>query len=108
MTKSSAWSRGLRESERRAGPGERGAVVSVFYVLAYLGFGAPYLVEVLGSAIGLQATFALVGIAALVLAGVVATASAQFKRSISIAWPIPPATHIDSIPYVPSSAPAGR
>src|SRR5204862_1956884 len=33
----------------------------------------------------------------------VAPARDQFRRSTSIAWPMPPATHIDSMPYVLSS-----
>ena len=34
---------GLRQAEHMASPDERGAVIACYYVLAYLGFGVPYL-----------------------------------------------------------------
>ena len=52
---------GLRETERLSPPDERGATVAVFYALTYLGFAFPYALGALGG-----------GIAALVVAGVVA------------------------------------
>ena len=59
---------GLLETERRAGQDERGSVLAVFYVLAYLGFGAPYLVEGLNSAVGRRGAFAVLSLAALLTA----------------------------------------
>ncbi len=58
---------GLREVERLAPPAERGAVVGVFYGLAYLGMFAPYLLGAIAGA-GLGTRGAL-----LVAAGVAAT-----------------------------------
>jgi MFS family permease len=60
---------GLLETERRAEVDERGAVVAVFYVLAYLGFGAPYLVEALNSVLGRRGAFVALAVAAVCLAG---------------------------------------
>jgi MFS family permease len=40
---------GLRQAEEMAGPDERGAVVACYYVVAYLGFAAPYLAAGLGA-----------------------------------------------------------
>jgi predicted MFS family arabinose efflux permease len=60
---------GLLETERRSDPDERGAVVAVFYVLAYVGFASPYLVEGLNSALGRRGTFAAIAAAALLIAG---------------------------------------
>ncbi len=59
---------GLREAERRADPGERAAVVAIFYVLAYLGFGAPYIIDGLNAGLSRATTFAIVAFAALALA----------------------------------------
>ena len=57
---------GLRQAEQLAGPHDRGAVVACYYVLAYLGFMAPYAVAVLAAALGRAGAFtALAGGAAL-------------------------------------------
>jgi hypothetical protein len=57
---------GLRQAEQLAGPHDRGAVVACYYVLAYLGFTAPYAVAVLTAALGRAGAFtALAGGAAL-------------------------------------------
>ncbi|WP_354702121.1 hypothetical protein DSM112329_02474 [Paraconexibacter sp. AEG42_29] len=40
---------GLRETERLSAPDERGATVSIFYALTYLGFAVPYLLGLLSS-----------------------------------------------------------
>ncbi|HEY8624734.1 MAG TPA: hypothetical protein VIL82_01905, partial [Solirubrobacteraceae bacterium] len=68
---------GLLETERRAGQDERGSVLAVFYVLAYLGFGAPYLVEGLNSAVGRRGAFAVLSLAALLTAVWVGAYSAR-------------------------------
>ncbi|MEO9325345.1 MFS transporter [Nocardioides sp. C4-1] len=39
---------GLRETERRADPAERGATVAVFYAITYLGFALPYVLGAIG------------------------------------------------------------
>jgi len=57
---------GLRQAEQLAGAPGRGAVVACYYVLAYLGFTAPYAVAVLTAALGRAGAFiALAGGAAL-------------------------------------------
>jgi MFS family permease len=48
---------GLRQAEHMAAPDERGAVVACYYVLAYLGFAAPYLAAGLGAAAGKAGAF---------------------------------------------------
>jgi hypothetical protein len=58
---------GLHDAEQLAGPGDRGTVLAAYYVLAYLGFAAPYGVDGLNAGLGKPGTFAaLAGIAALV------------------------------------------
>jgi hypothetical protein len=58
---------GLHDAEQMAGPGDRGTVLAAYYVVAYLGFAAPYGVEGLNAGLGKPGTFAvLAGIAALV------------------------------------------
>jgi hypothetical protein len=57
---------GLHDAEQLAGPRDRGTVLAAYYVLAYLGFAAPYGVDGLNAALGKPGTFAvLAGIAAL-------------------------------------------
>jgi hypothetical protein len=48
---------GLRQAEQMAAPDERGAVVACYYVVAYLGFAAPYLAAGLGAAAGKAGAF---------------------------------------------------
>jgi len=60
---------GLHQAEQLAGPRDRGAVVACYYVLAYLGFAMPYVVDVLNAPLGKPGTFALLAAAAVVLAG---------------------------------------
>jgi MFS family permease len=50
---------GLRETERLAPPDERGASIAVFLTLTYLGFGAPYVFNLLDGSIGTTATLIL-------------------------------------------------
>ena len=60
---------GLRQAEHLAGDRDRGAVLACYYVLAYLGFAAPYAVDALNAALGKPGTFAaLAGGAAAVTA----------------------------------------
>jgi hypothetical protein len=60
---------GLQRASELARPDERGAVVACYYVIAYLGFGAPYLVQALNAAFGRQGTFAALACASVALAG---------------------------------------
>jgi hypothetical protein len=60
---------GLHQAGQLTGPGDRGAVLAVYYVLAYLGFAAPYAVAGLNLALGKPGTFAAAAGAAAVLAG---------------------------------------
>jgi MFS family permease len=60
---------GLRQAEQMAGPNQRGAVVACYYVLAYLGFAAPYLAAGLGAVAGQAGAFGvLAGIAVVIAA----------------------------------------
>jgi MFS family permease len=59
---------GLRETERLADPGERGATVAVFYALTYVGFAFPYLLGAIGG--GIPALLVALAVALLSLATV--------------------------------------
>jgi MFS family permease len=50
---------GLRETERLAPASERGASIAVFLALTYLGFGAPFLFDLLDGLTGASATLTL-------------------------------------------------
>jgi MFS family permease len=60
---------GLHQAEQLAGPGDRGTVLAVYYVLAYLGFASPYAVAGLNLALGKPGTFTAAAVTAAVLAG---------------------------------------
>jgi hypothetical protein len=60
---------GLHDAEQLAGPRDRGTVLAAYYVLAYLGFAAPYGVDGLNAALGKPGTFALLAVVAAVIAG---------------------------------------
>jgi MFS transporter len=60
---------GLHDAERLAGPRDRGTVLAAYYVLAYLGFAAPYAVDGLNAGLGKPGTFAVLAGVAAVLAG---------------------------------------
>jgi Major Facilitator Superfamily len=60
---------GLHQAEQLTGPDDRGTVIAAYYVLAYLGFAAPYAVAGLNLALGKPGTFAAAAGAAAVLAG---------------------------------------
>jgi len=63
---------GLHQSEQLSDPTDRGAVLSCYYVLAYLGFCAPYAVDGLNEVFGQPGTFAVLAAAAAVLTGLLA------------------------------------
>src|SRR5580700_1013152 len=60
---------GLHDAEQLAGPRDRGTVLAAYYVLAYLGFAAPYAADGLNAALGKPGTFAVLAGVAAVLAG---------------------------------------
>jgi MFS family permease len=60
---------GLHQAEELAGPGDRGTVLSVYYVLAYLGFGLPYAVDGLNTLLGRAGTFTALCVLAALTAG---------------------------------------
>jgi MFS family permease len=60
---------GLRQAEQLAGPRDRGAVLAWYYVLAYLGFAAPYAVDGLNGLFGKPGTFAALAVAAALVTG---------------------------------------
>jgi MFS family permease len=65
---------GLRQSEELAQARDRGAVLSCYYVLAYLGFAAPYVTDAVNGALGAAGTLTA---AACVAAGLTAWLAGQ-------------------------------
>jgi MFS family permease len=59
---------GLRQAEDLTTPDDRGAVVACYYAVAYVGFGAPYLVAGLGALAGKTGAFLILTVTAAVLA----------------------------------------
>ena len=70
---------GLSQAERLAGDHDRGAVVACYYVLAYLGFAAPYAVDGLTGALGRPGTFAALAGAAAALTAWMAVQAARAR-----------------------------
>ena len=60
---------GLHQAEQLAGEHDRGAVVSCYYVLAYLGFAVPYVADGLNAPLGQPATLAVLAGASALLFG---------------------------------------
>jgi MFS family permease len=96
---------GLHDAEELSGPDDRGTVLAAYYVLAYLGFGAPYAVDGLNGVLGKPATFAVVAGLAAVLAGLTwarAVRSAPLTAPVSTErdrlTPAPPANPAESEP----------
>jgi MFS family permease len=69
---------GLHDAEHLAGPRDRGTVLAVYYVVAYLGFAAPYAVDGLNTALGKPGTF---GVLAAVAAAAALLTWARAARS---------------------------
>jgi hypothetical protein len=59
---------GLHQAERLAGPRDRGTVLAGYYVLAYLGFAMPYVVDTANAPLGKPGSFALLAAVAALLA----------------------------------------
>jgi MFS family permease len=72
---------GLHQAEQLAGPGDRGAVLACYYVLAYLGFAAPYGVDGLNVVFGKPWAFAALAGAAAVLTGLMSLPAARVRPS---------------------------
>jgi hypothetical protein len=70
---------GLHQAEQLAGPGDRGTVLAAYYVLAYLGFAAPYAVDGLNTLLGKPGTFAVLAGVAAVLAGLMRLRAARAR-----------------------------
>jgi len=68
---------GLHQAEQLSDPTDRGAVLSCYYVLAYLGFSAPYAMTGLNEVFGKPGTFAVLAVAAAVLTGLLAIGAAR-------------------------------
>jgi MFS family permease len=77
---------GLHDAEQLAGPHDRGTVLAAYYVLAYLGFAAPYGVDGLNAALGKPGTFAaLAGVAAL-LTGLMWVRAARVRSTAASSY----------------------
>ena len=70
---------GLERVQELAGPTDRGTVLALYYVLAYLGFGAPYAVAGLNAGLGQPGALAL--LAALAAAIAAATWGGQWHAA---------------------------
>jgi MFS transporter len=68
---------GLHQAEQLSDATDRGAVLSCYYVLAYLGFSVPYAVDGLNEVFGKPGTFAVLAVAAAVLTGLLAVGAAR-------------------------------
>jgi MFS family permease len=90
---------GLHDAEQLAGPRDRGAVLAAYYVLAYLGFGAPYAVDGLNPTFGKPGTFAVLAGVAAVVAGLT---WAHAGRSTP---PAPPGTERNRLTAAPPTSP---
>jgi MFS family permease len=74
---------GLHQAEQLSGPTDRGAVLSCYYVLAYLGFSVPYAMTGLNEVFGKPGTFAALAVAAAVLTGLLAIGAARGRPSVT-------------------------
>jgi MFS family permease len=74
---------GLHQAEQVSDPTDRGAVLSCYYVLAYLGFAAPYAVGGLDEVFGKPGTFAVLAVAAAVLTGLLAASTARRRPAVT-------------------------
>ena len=77
---------GLHQAEELAGPRDRGSVLSWYYVLAYLGFAAPYGVDGLNALFGKAGAFAVLAGAAAVLTGLLGLRAARDRATAGETW----------------------
>jgi MFS family permease len=97
---------GLRQAEQLATERDRGAMLACYYVLAYLGFAAPYAVDALNTALGRPGTFAALAGGAAALAAWLAS---QARRASAPLSPVnyPERTRPTPAPSPESSGAAG-
>jgi MFS family permease len=97
---------GLRQAEQLATERDRGAMLACYYVLAYLGFAAPYAVDALNAALGRPGTFAALAGGAAALAAWLAS---QARRASAPLSPVnyPERTRPTPAPSPESSGAAG-
>ena len=74
---------GLHQAEQLSDATDRGAVLSCYYVLAYLGFSAPYAMDGLNEVVGKPGTFAVLAVAAAALTGLLAVGAARGRPAIT-------------------------
>ena len=74
---------GLHQAEQLSDATDRGAVLSCYYVLAYLGFSAPYAMDGLNEVFGKPGTFAVLAVAAAVLTGLLAVGAARGRPAVT-------------------------
>jgi MFS family permease len=71
---------GLRQAEQLADQRDRGAVISCYYVLAYVGFAAPYAADGLNSVFGRPGAFGALGLLAAAAAVLIAVTGSFIAR----------------------------
>jgi hypothetical protein len=74
---------GLHQAEQLSDATDRGAVLSCYYVLAYLGFSAPYAMDGLNEVFGKPGTFAVLAVAAAALTGLLAVGAARGRPAVT-------------------------
>ncbi|HET6190833.1 MAG TPA: MFS transporter [Trebonia sp.] len=74
---------GLHQAEQLSDATDRGALLSCYYVLAYLGFSAPYAMDGLNEVFGKPGTFAVLAVAAAVLTGLLAVGAARGRPAVT-------------------------
>jgi hypothetical protein len=77
---------GLHQAEELAGPRDRGSVLACYYVLAYLGFAAPYGVDGLNAVFGKAGAFAVLAGAAALLTGLLGLRAARDRATAGETW----------------------
>lgn len=75
---------GLHDAEQLAGPGDRGTVLAAYYVVAYLGFAAPYGVDGLNAGFGKPGTFAVLAAIAALVAGLTWLRAARVRPAAGV------------------------
>jgi len=74
---------GLHQAEQLSGPADRGAVLSCYYVLAYLGFAAPYAVAGLNEVFGKPGTFAVLAVVAAAVTVLLAVTTSRGRPELT-------------------------
>jgi hypothetical protein len=79
---------GLRQAEELAEPRDRGAVLSAYYVLAYLGFAMPYAVSAANGALGETGALAALACCGAVLTAWIAVQARYASREAPESGPV--------------------